>query len=506
MAMTAAMLVFGATSICASAASGTVASAALRLTLEDAQNLAVAGSPDLKELKRTRNALAFQSAGINDDLTDLRSLYGLLPRYRLLYGRSTATAASPTKSAHAALLMQLAYLSRQLAALPEPKDAEQVAAIQMQMAQAQQQMAALGLTQEEAASVITPAEQYELGIYQGYFAEIQISSPELSEAEEYEMFVKPLHVSVYDMGSGLHQYDLGLELAESRIRSGAADLWDGLAKVRAAATLTQAGLSLATHAASIAAESFKLGQTSRLDADSAGRAAASARLQAEQLGRQETQLVWTAARLIGMNAFSEDGTPACPPDPLTVDAGAALAATMAASEHPAAVATDAAIHVAAYAPGPLEDSVNAALDRRYEVRTVLLDIDRQDNELYWMKTILPEKDAARKAAVLSRAQLDGKMAAAEAAVKADVAQRHLEVRIRMQEASAAIAELSRTRQEELNVIAGGKAGFVSDFQLEQLHMRTLQAAFACGNALRDLAQASRRLGESTGIGIGGGAS
>lgn len=234
------------------------------VSLEEAQDAAVAASVAIGAVKTERDQLVNTIADYNDKMEGLNALYEALPAYETLYEKYTFTNSNPRYLQYFLYEQTLAEL---MAALASETDPMVIAQISAEIAATQTAMTALGLTESEIAGILTVEEALYYQAYAEQFEKVGIADPNLSQKETYETFIEPMYVVPVQMNVGLQTYNLNIEVAENGIRLATEKLYYSVLTLEKTGALAESRRSVSERELYEKRELYRLGKLSKKELD-----------------------------------------------------------------------------------------------------------------------------------------------------------------------------------------------------------------------------------------------
>jgi hypothetical protein len=271
------------------ASSGTIAeSTPLKLTKEDAKKLVLEYSPIIKGLEKSQKDLAKTFTELSDSMEGLRTLYGFLPRYKHLYNLYQSSIAIPNYQIYLETL-----------AVTQPENMEAV--ITTLFGTYPNLIAA---TQPDSPNMKIP-EYFEYQALKPQFALLGIINPNLSNSQEYEIFVSPLVVTPMNVQTGVLNLTVALESTKAGLASGATTLYNTLIMLEGFLELQEKSYAMAVNDTKTAKKRFDIGRLSQLDYSIAQNKEAIARLHRDSMRRDVENLTMQFNVMMGLKVSTK---------------------------------------------------------------------------------------------------------------------------------------------------------------------------------------------------------
>lgn len=251
----------------------------LKLSKEDAKSLVINYSPVIKSIEKSRNDLVRSYSSLNKNLSGLQTLYDYLPQYKQLY------------NLHQQMLL-IQYYEEYLKL-----------AIQGNVAITNQYVA-------DHPSLIAPISDstnmtpVQYGTYltlKPQFALIGITDPNLSAAQEYELFISPLRSSTMSMQTGIMNLGIAVDSTKAALKSGVETLYDSVILLEGYLELQEMSYTMAQSDYETASKKYKSGLISKITLDTAENKEKIAKLNRDSMLREIDSLKMRLNLMLGLD-------------------------------------------------------------------------------------------------------------------------------------------------------------------------------------------------------------
>lgn len=224
------------------ASSGSIAETKpLKLSKEDAKALVINYSPIIKGLEKSRNDLVRSFSSLNKNLSGLQTLYDYLPQYKQLYN-----------------------LYQQMVLIPDYVGYLQIAILGNVVNTTAYVTAHPALAAPIADPNNMTVIQYGTFVsLQPQFALIGITDPNLSSAQEYELFISPLRSSTMSMQTGVMNLGIAVDSTKAALKSGVETLYDSVILLEGYLELQEMSYTMAKSDFETASKKYKSGLISK---------------------------------------------------------------------------------------------------------------------------------------------------------------------------------------------------------------------------------------------------
>lgn len=433
----------------------------LQLTRDTFIEEAVSYSGTIRELDVQLEGLVNQHQSMSSMLDGMEQLYDNLDMYQDLYNQ-----AQYTKNSDASYwrYLQLAYRLGQGETLTVPEQTE---------------MGTLALAYGDLANPdpdkIDPTYMtiMNYGIYLNIkpaFDQLGLADPNLSRAEEYEMFVYPLEVAPIALENGIMQLKRGIELATIGTATGMGQLYDSYGMLVGYLDLQEQNYTVAREKYEADITRHQLGRLSDADYEASKNSMEIAKLNRDTMERQVNNLKMNMNRMLGRK----------PEAPLDIQ-----------------------VTGKAFIPQPLEDVdvyINRALEKRNEILTQEEALRAKEIEMTEVDKFFSDSKDTYKATALELEVLKSQMESVKNDIQIEIISAYQNVLEKEKAADVAKGDLEAADRQYDVVKTNLSLGFVTASTLDQVQMLVSNSLESYNTAVTDYNKAYEDLINASQIG------
>lgn len=264
----------------------------LKLTKDDVKKLVLEYSPVIKSLEKSQKDLVKDFSKLSDQLSGMRTLYGLLPRYKQLYNQYVLLAAIPGYYSYLDL-----EVGKKFHTITDAAYDTSLAALKL---------VNINLEAAIALSTNMKVDDYlEYKTYAPQFALLGITNPNLSNIQEYETFVSPTVIAPMSMQTGVVNLGVAIDSTKAALASGAMTLYDTLILLESYLDLQERSYAMAINDTKTAKKKYDAGLSSLLAYKTAQNKEAIAQLNRDSMARQVDNLMMQFNVMMGLNVTTQ---------------------------------------------------------------------------------------------------------------------------------------------------------------------------------------------------------
>ncbi len=433
----------------------------LQLTRETFIEEAVAYSSTIKELDIQLEKLVNQHQSMDAMLEGMEKLYDNLDDYQDLYNLAQYT---QSQDADYWRYMELVYRVGQGETLTQDEQLELFTLSQI-----------YGDLTDQTNTNVDPTymtvRQYAIYVnLRPAFEQLGLTDPNLSRAEEYEMFVYPLEVAPVALQNGIVQLKRGVELAEIGTATGMGQLYDSYSMLTGYLELQEQNYAVAKEKYEADKTRYELGRLSEADYKASANTLEIAKLNRDTMERQLDNLTMNINRMIGRE----------PEAPIKIQ-----------------------VTNQAFIPHDLEDVdvyINRALEERNEILTQEEAIHAKEIEMTQVDKFFSDSKDTYKATALELEVQKSEMESVENDIRIELISAYQNVLEKEKAADIAKGDLDAAYRQYNVVKTNMSLGFVTAATLNQVQILVSNSLEGYNTAVTDYDKAYEDLINASQIG------